>query len=141
VLSSIALSIPSSESALHAPSPESECCPPPPQGTKRGWGTNSLRGRGEPFRTTGEKAWYSVYSVCLTITFTYILKYCKIWPVIVLCSYQKKETACRMLMLLLAKSTCHRLLIYVCDSVLCIIISDALAYRRWLCSGRGGGRG
>jgi hypothetical protein len=38
---------------------------PPPPGTKGG-GSNThllVRGRPEPIRTTGEKAWHSVYSV------------------------------------------------------------------------------
>jgi hypothetical protein len=47
------MSVPSSELA---PSPASKCVPP---GTKGG----RVRGRGEPIRTTVEKAWHSVNSV------------------------------------------------------------------------------
>jgi hypothetical protein len=49
-----------------APSPASECVPPGNQGG----GSNTrlrVRGRGEPTRTTGEKAYHSVYSVLQTI--------------------------------------------------------------------------
>jgi hypothetical protein len=41
------------------------CVPPPPHGTKGGGGQHSLvgEGAGELIRTTGEKAWHSVYRV------------------------------------------------------------------------------
>ncbi len=57
-------------------SPASECAPPPLK--PRGWGNTRLRlmGRGEPIRTTGEKACHSVYSV----TFVPVLFYrCTVW--------------------------------------------------------------
>ncbi len=46
-----------------APSTASECVPPEPKGGgNTRWRVMGL-GRGEPIRTTGEKAWHSVYSV------------------------------------------------------------------------------
>jgi hypothetical protein len=59
---SITVSVPSSELGPPTPSPASECVTPPPR--NQGWGITRLRVRGwaDPVRTTGKKAWPSVYS-------------------------------------------------------------------------------
>ncbi len=58
----------SSELATPAPSPASECVPPPPLEPKGGQHSPAGEGaRGEPIRTTREKAWHSVYSVVETV--------------------------------------------------------------------------
>ncbi len=63
------MSVPSSELAP-APSPASECVPP--QNQRGGQHSLAGEGAGKPIRTTGEKAWHSVYSVAFYMHDTYV---------------------------------------------------------------------
>jgi hypothetical protein len=49
------------------PLPQASESAPPPPWNQRGGGQHSLagEGRGEPIRTTGEKAWHSIYSMVI----------------------------------------------------------------------------
>ncbi len=55
------VSLPSSESGLPIPVPASECASR--LGPKGGQHSLVSEGGGDPIRTTGQKAWHSVYSV------------------------------------------------------------------------------
>jgi hypothetical protein len=70
------VTVTASELAPPAPSPASECVPPP--GTKGGGGQHSLAvegagGGGEPVRMTGEKAWHSVFFVGVAMSLPYVI--------------------------------------------------------------------
>jgi hypothetical protein len=98
------VSVTSSESATHAPPLPQASAPPPPTRNEKGGGGG-----------TNSDNWRESLALCVLCgpdQHPRTLQYCKIWPVVLLLSsYQSKETACRMLVLLLAKSTFHRLLI------------------------------
>ncbi len=58
------LSLQSCELGLPAPSPASECCPPPPLWFRGERHTRfRKKGPGEPIRTKGQTLWYSRYSI------------------------------------------------------------------------------
>ncbi len=61
--------IPSSELVPPASSPASECVPP---GSQRGAHSPAGEGAGESIRTTGEKAWHSVYSAVGGLPFSFV---------------------------------------------------------------------